>query len=258
MGIETALIGLAGSALGAGASIFGSSQAARAQQNSVNAALAQQQRGQQQATNLLMPFIQSGQDIMPTLRNFIDPNNQGGGLNMLMRLIQPGADQNALLAQTPGYQFSLDQGNRAVMSRLNARGLGGSAGAVAKGVAGYTQGLASQTWKDVVDRLQAAFSGGAGAMQNYANIGAGAAGTLAGGILGNSNNMANNMIGGGNAQAGMWNSIGSSLQGFGNTASQFALLNSLGGGGNRNPITSAASSIYNPFPNGFGYAGSYQ
>lgn len=233
MGIETALIGLAGSALGAGANIFGASQAGRAQTNATNAAIQQQMQGRTQAQNLLAPFIMAGQDVMTPLRNFIDPNfsGQGAGLNTLMRLIQPGADQNALLAQTPGYQFSLDQGNRAVMNRLNARGLGGSAGAVAKGVANYTQGLASTTWKDVVDRLQAAFSSGSGAMQNMAGMGANAANQLAGGILGSSNSIANNMTGLGNAQAGMWTGIGGAIGQFGNNASQLAMLRGLGGGG---------------------------
>lgn len=244
MGIETLGLSLLGGAIGAGGNIFGAMQGGRAQRQATESANQMLAQGRTQATNLLAPFIMAGQDVMTPLRQFIDPNNQGGGLNMLMRLIQPGPEQNALLAQTPGYQFSLDQGNRAVMNRLASRGLGGSAGAVAKGVAGYTQGLAAQTWKDVVDRLQAAFTSGAGAMQGMANMGAGAAGTLAGGILGNSNQMSQNTTGLGNAQAGMWGSIGNAIGGLGNNVSQAALLRGMGGGG-------GGSSMYG---GGTGYA----
>lgn len=243
MGIEMALLGLGGAALGAGGNIWSANEGRRAQENATNLALGQQRQSQQQATNLLMPFIQSGQDIMPTLRNFIDPNNAGGGLNMLMRMIQPGADQNALLEQTPGYAFNRDQGNRAVMNRLSARGLGGSAGAVTRGVGQYTSGLAASTWRDVVDRLQGAFTSGAGAMQGYANMGAGAAGSLANGIMGMGNNMANNMTGLGNAQAASYGQMGDAMGGFGNNVSRLAMMQGLGSG-------PAGGSMYGGLGNG--------
>lgn len=228
MGLETALIG---AGIGAAGNIVGSIFGGNAQKEATERAIAEQRAARGEATNLLMPFIQSGQAIMPTLQNFIDPNASGGGLNMLMRMIQPGADQSALLEQTPGYQFSLGQGLRAVNNQLAARGHGASPGAVAKGAANYATGLASTTWKDIVDRMQSAFTSGAGAMQNYANIGANAGNQLAGGILNSGNAIANNMTGLGNAQAGMFGSIGNSLAGFGNNASQYAMMQSLMGGG---------------------------
>jgi hypothetical protein len=49
------------------------------------------------------------------------------------------------LAQTPGYQFTLDQGLRATQSSAAARGLGMS-GAAMRGAADYAGGLASKTY----------------------------------------------------------------------------------------------------------------
>jgi hypothetical protein len=49
------------------------------------------------------------------------------------------------LAQTPGYQFTLDQGLRATQSSAAARGLGMS-GAAMRGAADYASGKASETY----------------------------------------------------------------------------------------------------------------
>ena len=59
----------------------------------------------------------------------------------------PGGMSQAELEQTPGYQFTRDQGLQAVQNSAAARGLGVS-GAALKGAATYATGLADQTYKD--------------------------------------------------------------------------------------------------------------
>jgi hypothetical protein len=53
----------------------------------------------------------------------------------------------AQLEQTPGYQFTRDQGLKMTQSAAAARGLGVS-GASLKGAATYATGLANTTYKD--------------------------------------------------------------------------------------------------------------
>lgn len=223
------IAGLIGGGLSAIGSIAGAREGARAQERQTQLALDQQRQSQQQATNILSPYVNAGQQMLPQLQQFIDPNQEGGGLNLLMRMLQPGADQTALLEQTPGYQFNLNQGLRASNNALAARGLGGSGGAAAKGAANYASGLAGNTWQSIVQGLQNAFTSGSGAMQNYANMGANAGNTLAGGIMNMGNSMANNMTGLGNAQAGAYTQMGNALGGFGNNLGQYGMMQNLMG-----------------------------
>lgn len=275
---------LGAGALGAGASIYGATKAADAQVDSTNAALAQERSIYGQNQNLLQPFIQAGASNIPALNSWLDPNNPNNPLSSLINftnpnatsgplsslinftnpnnassplaallgLTTPGANMDATLQQTPGYQFSEDQGLRAVNNQLASRGLGGSPGAVAKGAANFTTGLASNTWQNVVNALQGVFTSGTGALQNtYAsganalqslftgganalqgavNTGAQAGGALAGNASGIGNSISNLTTGQGNALAGMYTSIGNSVSNLGSSVSTAAILQKLLGG----------------------------
>lgn len=59
------------------------------------------------------------------------------------------------LKNTPGYQFSLDQGNQAIQRQMNANGLWGS-GNMAQSMSEYNQKLAGETYQN--------------AIQNYSNM----------------------------------------------------------------------------------------
>src|SRR4249920_2930399 len=59
----------------------------------------------------------------------------------------PGQMTQAQLEQTPGYQFDLSQGLKAVQSAAAARGLGVS-GASLKGAGNFATGLANKTYLD--------------------------------------------------------------------------------------------------------------
>lgn len=224
---------LGGGALSAGASIFGSNRAADAQTQAANASIANQQQMYGQNKNLLMPYIQAGYGASNSLQSLLDPNGNNA-LSSLLRLTgatNGGADMNSMLENTPGFQFTRDQGLRAVNNQLAARGLGGSAGAVAKGAANYTTGLAQNTWQNVVNSLQNAFSSQTGATQNMLNSGISAGNALAG-VGGNTANaVSSSLIGAGNAQAGASNAMGSALSNFGNSLGSAYLTRSLLGGG---------------------------
>ena len=195
--------------IGAGATAYSANKAADAQTNAANAAIANQQSMYVQNKGILSPFIQGGQSAIPQLQALL--SGQSGPLNALTSLTTPGADQNAVLQQTPGYQFSLDQGLRASNNQLAARGLAGSGGAVAKGATNYAEGLAGTTWQSVVQALQNQFNSQTGANQNLINTGAQAGNALAG-VGTNTANAVSGALGyQGNAQAAGANATGAAI-----------------------------------------------
>lgn len=221
---------LGAGALGAGASIWSANKASDAQTSAANASIANQQQTRTLNQNMLQPFINAGQGGITGLQDWLNPNSNNP-LSALIKLTTPGASMTDTLTQTPGYQFAEDKGLRAVNNALAARGLGGSPGAVAKGAADYTTGLASGTWQNVVNSLQNLFSSGAGAWQNLVGTGVQAGGAVAGSNTAAGNNISNALIGAGNAQGGAAMATGNAIGQFGNSASTAAILQQLLGGG---------------------------
>lgn len=230
--VAAAIVG--GSVIGAGASIYGANKAADAQSAAANSAIAAQMSMFNQSKEALQPFIDYGQQGTKPASDFLDYTNPDSPLAKLLKLTTPGADMSAALEQTPGYQFSLNQGQKAVQNSLAARGLGGPGGALAKGGAQFAEGLAGNTWQNVVQALQNAFSSGSNALQNRVQTGSSAASSLAGNATTTGQGVANNLIGAGNAQAAADTAIGSAVGNVGNSVSSAILLNKILGNGANN------------------------
>lgn len=146
MPIGWAAAATAGAAvLGAGASLYGSSQAAGAAKDAskLNLQMYQQTRGD------LAPYNMTGQNALGDAYGLARTGPTGGGPDYLAQAagMLPGQMTQAELEQTPGYQFDLSQGLKAVQSAAAARGLGVS-GASMKGAASYATGLANKTYLD--------------------------------------------------------------------------------------------------------------
>lgn len=193
---------IGGSALiGAGASLYGSSQQANAANN---AASLQSQMFNTTQQNL-QPFVQSGASALPTLT----------------KLLTPGADMSSVLSQIPGFQFSQQYGQKAITNQATSRGLSGNA--LTAG-ADYATGSANSAYSGIVQSLL----GLAGVGGNAAAGVAGAAGT-AGGQIGSS------LIGAGNATAagatGAANSVAGAANGYMNYSLLQSLINKGNGGG---------------------------
>lgn len=257
--IAAAIIGAG--ALGAGASIWGADKAANAQQQSSQASIANTRQttdailGQNREIydanrNLLSPFINAGVGGIGQLQDWISPTGGSTGsnaLSSLIKLVTPGADMSATLAQTPGFQFAQGQGTRQALNALAARGLGGSPGAIAKGVSNYNSGLASQTRDSLVQNLLSTFGAGTNALSGLVNTGVNAGGLVTG--AGNSlmgantgamtagmNSVNSAITGAGNAQAAGYNAMGSAAGGLGNSLATASLINSLTGSGTNNSV----------------------
>lgn len=230
--------------VGAGASIYSANKAADAQRDAASQATAAQLQMFNTAKGELQPFIDTGKATLPQLQAWNDRNDPNSPIAQLLKLVTPGPDQNAALEQTPGYQFSKEQGMKAVTSGLAARGLGGPGGALAKGGANFAEGLAGNTWQSVVNALLGSYQSGGNALQNIANTGAGSAGTLTGAATQTGGQIGSNMIGAGNASAGAAIGTGNAIGQGANSISSAVLLKQLLGGGGGAPASAAG--LYAP------------
>lgn len=91
------------------------------------------------------------------------------------RTVDTGTAQNAFVA-SPGYQFRLDQGNKAIASGAAARGRLFSGDALKK-TAAFSQGTASQEWDNYLANLRYLSGVGQASATQTAALGANAANT---------------------------------------------------------------------------------
>jgi hypothetical protein len=160
---------IAGSAvIGAGTSIYGANKAAAGADKSANLqnAMYQQTRGD------LQPYFGPGQTAVGNALQLAQSGPTGGGPDYVAQAAAhiPGQMTQAELEQTPGYQFTRDQGLKSVQSAAAARGLGVS-GAALNGAATYATGLADKTYLDQFNVAQQRFG-------DYLNLNTGQQGNL--------------------------------------------------------------------------------
>ena len=217
----TAATGVAGSIISSNAA----QSAANTQAQAADQASQLQQNQYQQTRSDLLPFQQEGTAANQTLNA------------ELPSLTAPFQPTQAQLAATPGYQFTLQQGEQAVQNSYAAQGLGDS-GAALKGAANYAEGLAGTTFQqqfqNYLGQNQQIYS----MLNTQQSLGENAAaqtGTIGSGLAQSSGAA---LIGAGNAGAagtvGSANAISSGLNGLGSNALTYTLLNNsgaLGGGG---------------------------
>lgn len=257
---EVAAAILGSGALSAGASIWGSSNAASAQTSAANAAIANTNNIFGQVKGAAQPFIDAGSTGLSKLQNWFDPSSSSNPLSSLLKLVTPGSDQSATLSQTPGYQFTQQQGTRGVLNSLAGRGLGGSTGPITTGVGNFVTGLAGNTWQSVVQALQSTIGGVGSGLQGIVNSGTNALSTLSGSANTATTGINNAITGAGNAQAAAFNAQGSAIGQAGNSLSTAAIINALTGSGGGGSVYGAPGSsvsggtgpIVNGGPNGPG------
>jgi hypothetical protein len=157
---------IAGSAvIGAGASLYGGSQAAGA---SGKAADLQMKTAIANA-NRLGWYDETGKRVLQNMQDLAQAGPNGGGPDYLAQAAALGGPNAQLaLEATPGYQFTRQQGLQATQSAAAARGLGVS-GAALKGAAKFATGLADQTYQSRFSNLLNLNTGQQGNVQNQFN-----------------------------------------------------------------------------------------
>jgi hypothetical protein len=212
--VATAIIGAG--ALGAGASIYGVSKAAKAQENAsqVAANLAQQQFDTTQSN--LAPYRQIGQTASTQLTN------------MLPTLTAPVVMNEAALKQTPGYQFNLTQGLKSVQNSAAARGLGVS-GAALKGASTFATGLADSTYQNQFSNAVTNQTNAYNRLAGLVNTGEAAAAGNVPAAATTGAVQANAAEYGGNAGAAGANALGTNISNIGNTLAGYQIAKGLYG-----------------------------
>ncbi len=244
VGIGTTVAGVTGSALNASAASAASKQEQEqdqvAQQNQVNAL---------NFENLeLSPYQQAGASDIPNLQALL--NSYGSTVtpyvNALTSLGNSATAQQAL-AQTPGYQFTLNQGLQATQNSNAAQGLGIS-GAALKGAAQYATGLANNTYQQQYNNALTNLQAVSGNWQNQwnannslVNLGQNSAANTATNTQNATNSLSSLIQALGNAQAagtvgtanalgGIGNSIANGLGTYNGILTSNALTANMGGG----------------------------
>src|SRR5271157_4402581 len=193
MGAAAAILG--GSALSAGAGIFGSLMSSKAVTSAAQNAQNLQATMWQQAMNIAQPFVSAGSSVIPTLQ----------------KLLTPGPDQTATLSQLPGFQFAQNVGTETAINQNSRLGGGGN---TLTSLEQFGTGLAQQNWTQYLAPLLTMFQGGAGA-----------ATSLAGNAVTSGSNQASSLLTGGQAAAsgiaGATNAAGN----FGGNIGQLFALN---------------------------------
>lgn len=230
--VGSALIGSSAAKSAADAQATAQGNALTAQNANFKSALDFQKSAFDTAKGAINPYVDAGKSVLPTLQ----------------QLLTPGASQTDVLSQLPGFKFQSEYGTMATTNALAARGLGGSGGALTRGISDYNQGLAGTSFQSLVD-----------AMQRYGNMGASAAGTLAsaagqaganvGGLTANTNNTIGTTYGNiGNANAagilGSSNALQGGLNGVGNSTTNALMLSKLLPGGGNEAFGGDANGIY--------------
>lgn len=105
-----------------------------------------------------MPYVSNSQSMLPALSNQYQQTNTNltTAFNNAQDAVPNGMSIEQL-KQTPGYQWNLDQGLKAVQNSAAAKGLGVS-GAALKGAATYATGLADSTYQNQFNNQQTRFS----------------------------------------------------------------------------------------------------
>lgn len=231
MGAGAAIIG--SSVISAGAGALSSGSAADTQSSSADTASATQMAMFNKTQQNLDPFLQYGGDAYVRAAQTARSNPFSyGSFNF--------SPDMATLSQTPGYQFSLQQGNIAAQNSAASRGLGSSGQAIV-GAEQYSQGLASQTYQqqfnNALSGYQTNYNNAFNTYQNnlqnemaIGNTGENAAAGLGNNAQQIGTSIGNNIVGAGNAQAASQIAGGNALGGIGSGLSQAAMFNNLNGG----------------------------
>jgi hypothetical protein len=152
--VAAAVIG--GSALlSAGSSLLGSSAASSAASKSA----AEQLSMYNQTRSDLLPYNTTGQNALSSAYNLATGSPTGGGPDYVSQAASnvPGTMTQSQLEQTPGYQWQMQQGLKAVQSAAASRGLGVS-GASIKGGATYATNLADSNYETQFNNQQSRFT----------------------------------------------------------------------------------------------------
>jgi hypothetical protein len=244
--LTVGIASVAGSLLSSNSASDAAETAARASGDASNASIAEQRRQYDLNRADMAPYIAAGTGAVNRLAAGF---GTGGEFN------QNFSNADFLANRDPGYQFSMDEGMKALNASMAAKGLGTS-GAGIKGALAYGTGLGSREYQNAFNRyqvnrgntvqgLQSLSGQGMSGVTTIGNQGANTAANIGSTYMNNAANIGN----AGMAAAGLRNSA------YGGTANVLGRMyggrggyNPYGGGGGA-PVydISGRNDNYNPY-----------
>lgn len=177
----------------------GAQMAADASERSTQLQVEEQRRQYDQTRADYAPYRETGYKALDTLAGLYGV----GGTKI---------DPTAALEATPGYQFQLSEGLRAIDRGNSARGILNSGGAD-KARMRYASGLAASNYDNYANRLAALAGVGQSATGSTAAAGQNAANAITGAYGTNGANQANAATAAGNARASSYANTGAAIAG---------------------------------------------
>lgn len=248
-----------------GASIYGASQSADAsktaanqQSAAANQATAEQQREFDKIQSNNAPFLQTGTaanqqlsqllglgcNNMENMPTYGSGDSSSGGYGSLAKPFTM-ADFQA----DPGYQFTLQEGQKA-LDRASAAGGKYYSGAAIKGLTDYNQNSASKQYQSAYDRYNTNQTNLYNRLAGVSGVGQTASSSDAAAGQNAANQISSNITGAGNSQAagtvGQANAWSTGLNGIGNNAVFGATMYGLNPYGSSNSGIGSASAWNNP------------
>lgn len=217
--VAAAVIGSA--VVGGVATSMSSSNAAGAQTHAADQANATAQAQYAQTRSDLNPYNQVGTRAALGL-NALTGMGESDALSS--SLMQPFNMSQADLAKTPGYQFTLSQGLKAVQNSAAARGLGQS-GAALRGAADYATGLADNTYQNQFNNYVTNQTNQYNRLMGLAQLGENSAAQTGAFGTQTAANIGNNLIGAGNAQGAAAMATGNAFSNGANSLGSLYLTN---------------------------------
>lgn len=190
----------------AAANIYGANKSADAMADAIEQAIALQERQMRLAEQQFTPYAQAGTEALGQYQGNI--GNQPTYQNTL-----------ANLANDPGYQFRLQQGQQTLENSAAARG-NLLSGATLKDLTDYSQGMASQEGQAAYARDLNAFNNTQNQLANLMQLGYNASGQIVGSGQQGTNNLANLALMGGQSQGNMYMGRANALADLGNSLGQ--------------------------------------
>lgn len=230
------MAGTTAAVVGAGAAVagaVGSAKGAKAQANAAGKAADQSAEAAAQIRADLQPYTGLGTQAINPLWAAMGYQADANGnqqVNPNATLQQQFSFDGSDLANTPGYQFALQQGLKGTNNALAAQGLDLS-GAQAKGLSSYATGLADQTYGNQYNRALSTYNtnyqvaaNNVSNLQNLVNTGQNSAAQTGQAGIAAANNAGNYLTQAGNAQASGYAGVSNAL---GGAANNYMLYNAL-------------------------------
>lgn len=221
--------------MGAAGSAVAGSEAAGATTAASNAAIAEQNAALAQQANLAAPYTQLGQSAIPQLQSLLGIGTPGKNGQPTTASVQQA------LAQTPGYQFTQQQGTQNTLNAAAAQGMNLS-GNTLQALSQFNTGLADQTYQQAVGNLE-----------NTVGLGQAAAAGQAANIGNAANNISSTLVNQGNTLAGIDANLAAGLtKSVGNAANSYITSQT---NKNLNSPDSSGNVAVNPYEMPYGNSG---